>query len=150
MNKFYELSMIMVAGVLLGFFAGGCDDMNKVQEEYASREEIVYLTKVDSIVAYPEVGKVKFVYWIGADPKIEQTVVYWNVRRDSLEKDFIRTGPGKQKDSIEITGIPPGVYQFEFRNKNKRGDYSLYSTAVGTILDKTEGGGEGDGEGNGD
>lgn len=142
MKKICDMSAILVVSIILGFISFGCDDMNKVQEEYASRDEIVYLTKVDSIISHSRAGKIMFVYWIGADPKIEQTVVYWNARRDSLVKDFIRTGPGKQKDSIEITGLAPGIYQFEFRNKNSRGEYSLFSSKVGTILDEVEEGEE--------
>ena len=141
MDKTRYLKDIAAALLLTGIVATSvysCNDMNSIQEEYASREEIVYLTKVDSITAYLGVGNVKLVWWISADPKIEQTVVYWNVRQDSLVKDFVRTGPGKQKDSVTITGLAPGTYQFQFRNKNRRGEYSLYSSAVGRVLAEGE------------
>lgn len=137
-NSTYYLIFAFICIFTISHLTSGCNSLNDIQEEYASQEEIVYLTKVDSITTYPGVGEVKLVYWICADPKIEQTVVYWNVRQDSVVKDFIRTRPGKQKDSVVITGLKSGTYQFQLRNKNHRGEFSLYSTAVGRVLAEGE------------
>ena len=63
MKKLIKIAIGFAAALTALWMSGGCDDMNKTQEKYASREEIVYLTKVDSISSYPGVGKVKFVYW---------------------------------------------------------------------------------------
>lgn len=109
-----------------------CDDMNEIQREYADREERVYLGKVDSLVVMPGFGRAKITWYVTADPKIEQTIIYWNQREDSIVKDFTRTGSGVQKDSIIIENLPEGSTLFEFRNVNSRGETSLFTSVAVT------------------
>lgn len=106
-----------------------CDKMNDIQEEYAGREETVYLGKVDSIEYFPGFGRAKITWYISADPKIERTIIYWNMRQDSIVKEVNRTQSGVHKDSITLENLPEGSTLFEFRNVNSRGESSLYSTA---------------------
>lgn len=109
-----------------------CDDMNEIQREYADKEERVYLGKVDSIKSIPGFGRSKITWYIGTDPKIEQTIIYWNQREDSIVKNFVRHTTGVQKDSIIIENLPEGSTLFEFRNVNSRGETSLFSSAAVT------------------
>ena len=117
----------MLIGVL-----PSCDDMNDIQSEYADRDERVYLGKVDSLKAFPGFGRAKITWYITADPKIEQTVIYWNERTDSLVKNVSRTSSGVMKDSIIIENLPEGSTLFEFRNMNSKGEYSLYTSVTAT------------------
>ncbi len=103
--------------------------MNDIQQEYADREEIVYLGKVDSIEYFPGFGRAKVTWYISADPKIDRTVIYWNMRQDSIVKEVNRSGSGVHKDSITLDNLPEGSTLFEFRNVNDRGETSLFSTA---------------------
>lgn len=116
--------------LLLVFLLPSCDKMDDIQKTYAEREEIVYLGKVDSVKAYPGSGKVKLVWYMNADPKVEQTIVYWNLRKDSIVKTFNRTAAGGQKDSVVINNLPEGTVLFEFRNVNSKGETSLFSSAT--------------------
>ena len=111
------------------FFTISCNDMNDIQSKFADLDEETYLGKVDSIKSFPGYGKAKITWHIGSDPKIEQTVIYWNMRKDSIVKDFVRTQPGVQKDSIIVENLPEGTRQYEFRNINSLGQTSLYSKA---------------------
>src|SRR5690606_37926740 len=95
-----------------------CDKMNDIQEEFTSREDQVYLGKVDSIRFYSGFGRAKITWYIGSDPKIDRTIIYWNMRKDSVVKDFIRNTSGVQKDSIILDNLPEGSTLFEFRNVN--------------------------------
>lgn len=104
-----------------------CDDMNDIQSKFADREEQVYLGKVDSIKVFPGLERVKITWYVSADPKIDKTIIYWNMRNDSIVKEFNRNTPGVQKDSIIIDDLPEGSTLFEFRNKSNNGEYSLYS-----------------------
>lgn len=115
------------------FMLASCDKMNDIQQEYASRKEQVYLGKVDSIEYYPGFGRAKITWYIGADPKVERTIIYWNMRRDSIVKEFVREKPGVQKDSIILDNLPEGNILFEFRNTNSQGETSLYSSQTVTV-----------------
>lgn len=120
-----------VLGMLaLLLLAISCDDMNDIQSKFSELEEQTYLGKVDSVVAYPGFGRSKITWYISADPKIEKTVIYWNMRTDSIVKDFVREVAGVQKDSIIVENLPVGSTLFEFRNINSRGESSLYTVAT--------------------
>lgn len=126
MNKMKTLHIILdLLGALV--LLVGCDKMNDIQEKFASQEEQVYLGKVDSLKSYPGFGRAKITWYIGSDPKIENTIVYWNMRKDSLVIPFHRKTPGIQKDSLIVENLSEGSFLFEFRNTNSRGESSLFS-----------------------
>ena len=115
-----------------------CDRMNDIQQKYVdSSSDRVYLGKNDSLTAYGGYERVKLVWYINSDPKIETTVVFWNNRLDSLEIPFVRKQEGIQKDSVIIdrnmdgTPLAEGTYIFEVINKNQYGERSLTSITEG-------------------
>ncbi|MFV0606779.1 MAG: DUF4998 domain-containing protein [Niabella sp.] len=133
MKKIIQILLLALNSFIFIVFAlSSCDKMNDIQEEYANRVEQVYLGKVDSIKYYPGFGKAKLVWQINADPKIEQTIIYWNNRQDSILKPFNRTVSGIQKDSIVVDNLPEGSTLFEFVNINSMGERSLMSSATVT------------------
>lgn len=129
-NRLITASLVLIVALVC---IVSCDDMNEIQREYADREERVYLGKVDSLVTIPGFGRAKITWYVTADPKIEQTIIYWNQREDSVVKDFTRTGPGIQKDSIIIENLPEGSTLFEFRNVNSKGESSLFTSVAVTV-----------------
>ena len=102
MKKILEILKAILSVLIITSFVTSCDSMNDIQSKFADQDEQVYLGKVDSIRAFPGFGRAKITWYIGADPKIEQTVIYWNMRSDSIIKDFVRTGSGLQRDSIIV------------------------------------------------
>lgn len=128
-NKLIGISLTLML-TLAGFIS--CGDMNETQSEFAERDEIVYLGKVDSLKAFPGFGRAKVTWYVGSDPRIEKTVLYWNQRKDSMELDFVRKSPGVQKDSIIIDNLQEGSTLYQFRNKNSKGEYSLFSEVAVT------------------
>jgi hypothetical protein len=110
-----------------------CEKMDNIQKKYAEKAETIYLGKVDSVQSFPGFGRVKLTWYINSDPRIDQTIIYWNRRQDSLVKDFNRTTPGVQKDSVIIDNLPEGTSLFEFRNVSNEGKTSLYSSASVTV-----------------
>ncbi|MDD2247846.1 MAG: DUF4998 domain-containing protein [Proteiniphilum sp.] len=129
MNKLLTLMASLLAILIVGI---SCDSINDIQSEFAGMEERAYLGKVDSLKVQPGFGRAKITWYIGTDPKIEQTVIYWNMRRDSIVKDFVRATPGIQKDSIIIENLTESSILYEFRNKNSKGESSLYSSITVT------------------
>lgn len=123
----------IVSGILglLGIFllTTSCDNMNDIQSKYADLEEQTYLGKVDTIKSWPGLKRAKITWYIGSDPKIEKTIIYWNMRKDSIVKDFVRNTAGVQRDSIIVENLSEGTQLFEFRNINSKGKTSLYSSA---------------------
>ena len=102
-----------------------CDNMNDIHQKYLDEGEEVYLGKTDSVIAFDGVGRVKLVWYANGDPKIETTMIYWNLRQDSVEHTFSRVQHGVQKDSVIISDLPEGTYFFELVNKNSHGERSL-------------------------
>lgn len=127
MDKIFRCFLVSL--VLLGFIYA-CNSMNDIQSQFAEEDETIFLGRVDSLKAYPGFGRVKICWSIGSDPRIEQTVIYWNMRKDSIVKDFVRTTPGDQKDSIILEDFPEGKRLYEFRNTNSKGETSLYSSTT--------------------
>lgn len=130
MNKLITLVANLLVILLIGI---SCDSMNDIQSEFADREETVYLGKVDSLKVLPGFGRAKITWYINSDPKIEQTVIYWNMRRDSIVKDVVRSATSDiQKDSIIIENLDEIAIMYEFRNINSKGESSLYSSIAVT------------------
>ncbi|MCF3108744.1 DUF4998 domain-containing protein [Niabella sp. CC-SYL272] len=132
-----KLSILFYTALALPLFCmlllSSCDKMNDIQSKYEDKEETVYLGKVDSIKSYPGFGKTKLVWYISSDPKVERTIIYWNQRRDSVVKQFVRTTAGVQKDSVILEHLPEGSMLIEFRNTNNKGETSLLSSATATV-----------------
>jgi len=129
MKKYNNILKGLFGILAILLLAVSCDDMNDIQSKFANMDEQTYLGKVDSVKAYPGFGRAKITWYIGSDPKIEKTIIYWNMRNDSIVKDFTRHTPGIQKDSIIVENLPEGSTMFEFRNVNNRGETSLYTAA---------------------
>lgn len=130
-NAVFPLILCLLASFLL--LVSSCDKMNDIQEKFASREETVYLGKVDSIQTFPGFGRAKLTWYLSADPKIQRTIIYWNLRQDSIVKEFDRHAAGIVKDSVIIEDLPEGAVRFEFRNENDQGETSLYTSALVTV-----------------
>lgn len=124
------INTFISAGILIAMFIlASCSKMNDTQREFAERAEGIYLGKVDSIHSHPGFGRAKLTWYISADPRIEQTVIYWNKRKDSMVVDFKRTMDGIQQDSTIINDLEEGTTLFEFKNINSQGESSLVSSA---------------------
>ena len=130
-HKLFPVALGLLASVFL--ILSSCNKMDDIQRKYAEKEEQVYLGKVDSLMFFPGLSRTKLTWYISSDPRIDRTVIYWNLRRDSIVKDFNRTDPGVQKDSILIDNLPEGTTLFEFRNVNNEGETSLYSSISATV-----------------
>src|SRR5665647_130166 len=130
-HKIFLIALSLLASVFL--ILSSCNKMDDIQQKYAAREEQVYLGMVDSIQSFPGFNRVKLVWYISSDPRIDRTIIYWNLRHDSIVKEFAHTVPGVQKDSITIDNLPEGSSLFEFRNVNNEGETSLYSSAPVTV-----------------
>ena len=125
-----KLNFIFIC-LLSSIFFFSCDNMDDIHRKYAEKDEKIYLGKVDSLKAFSGLNRVKLTWYINSDPKVKSTIIYWNLKNDSIIKPFVRTLPGIQKDSIIIENISEGSYLFECGNFNERGELSLTTKVTG-------------------
>lgn len=113
--------------VAIGFY--GCKDMDDLAQPYYDEGEIIYLQKVDSLVAMSGRNRVKFKYLLISDPKVEQTVVSYNNGENELIVDLNKTN---SVDTVEvmIDNLTEKVHVFEFKNINAKGLSSVVTEAV--------------------
>lgn len=114
-----------------------CNDSDELYKEFIDEGETIYLGRTDSLITFSGIGRIQLKWYVNADPKIEETVIYWNMRQDSVVKSFQRTEKGIQADSLFIEGLPEGVYTFELFNRNKSGYRSLISSVQGEVFGET-------------
>ncbi len=123
-------NITLFLAVCFSFFLFSCGDMNEIQREFEEMEEQVYLGKIDSLKGFQGINSVKLTWYYNADPRIQNTVIYWNLRRDSLVIPVKHTTPGVRKDSVVIEGLSQNSHLFEMRNVNSLGQKSLFSTVT--------------------
>ena len=127
MKRYSYLGLATLLIVLIS-----CNDLEKIHQKYLDEGEQTYLGRPDSLKTYPGAGKVKLTWYQNADPKIETTVIFWNLRQDSLVQPFNRNPKGGyQKDSVIIEGLDEGSHTFELMNRGQDGEKSLFSTVQG-------------------
>jgi hypothetical protein len=110
-----------------------CNDTDELYKKFSNEEEKIYLGKTDSLIALSGIGRIQLKWYVNADPKIDETVIYWNARQDSVVKSFHRIEKGIQADSLVINDLPEGVYTFELINRNKSSYHSLISSVQGEV-----------------
>lgn len=126
----YAVQTGMSICLLFAIVLSACDDLNEIHQKYLDEKPVSYLGIADELTAYGGEGYVKLTWIQNADPRVVKTVIYWNHRDTSVVKDFVRTTPGAQKDSVFID-VPEGIYTFEVVNVDEDGGVSLATEAQG-------------------
>ncbi len=106
------------------FMFSACGDINDIQQKYLDEKPVAYLGIADSLIAYSGKRRVKLTWYLNADPRIKQTIIYWNQRNDSIVRNIVRTNPERQKDSVLIS-VSEGTYTFEVVNRGQNGEVSI-------------------------
>ena len=112
----YNLAIILCVS-----FISSCDDMYDIHKEYLDEGETVYLGKPYELKSFGGYERIKLTWKINADPKIEDSYIYWNNRKDSIIVAIDRLDTIMQR----IIDLPEGKYQLELLNRNKKGEKSL-------------------------
>ncbi|MDR2039390.1 MAG: SusE domain-containing protein [Bacteroidales bacterium] len=99
-------------------------DARKIKIKRLPRSSSV-LGSMQNVQVYPGYERILVTWEQNPDPMIEQTVLYWNNKADSVVIDFVRTEDGWQKESVYIPNLTEGTaYTFKLFNKNSLGDRS--------------------------
>lgn len=113
------LSIAIVGLSLYGFV--GCDDMNTIHEDYLNEGADVYIGAPQEVIARSGYERVELSWMQNSDPKIKETVIYWNSKRDSVVVPSDLTAEIMTKS----IAVPQGAYIFELMNRSEAGDMSL-------------------------
>lgn len=124
------LAPIVFSGILL--LHAGCSKMNDIQQEFVGDGEITYIAKADSIYAKGGINKVEIKWTLLSDPKIAGYKIFWNNRKDSLERPITR-GSGVDYIKVLLTDMEEGTYNFEIYTFDKIGNSSIKTTVVGKV-----------------
>lgn len=123
---------ILAACLMLSVFS--CDDMNSIHQEYIDRGEILYIGAADSIKVLSGFHKIGFEWKINADPRITQTVIYWNQRDTSVTVPVVRTQENEMWLTTLLNNIDEGEYIFEFEMQDDNGHISKSVEVAGAVL----------------
>ena len=122
----FLLIVLITAGIY------SCKDMMDFHQEYVKGGEIVYLAKVDSIVAYPGKNRVQISGYLKNAYNVNKVLVYWNNRADSMIFNYVKT---KNVDSLNlvIPNLTEKSYIFDIYTYNTDGNRSVKVPIAGTV-----------------
>ncbi|MDR0421611.1 MAG: hypothetical protein LBH72_01195 [Proteiniphilum sp.] len=124
----------VISSLLLAACLVTCGDINSIHQEYYDRGEDIYTGVVDSIKVFPGYEKALLVWEINADPRITETVIYWNQREDSAIVSANRNGQiGRLPMSYSLDELKEGDYVFEFVTRDDEGHHSMTQEAAALI-----------------
>jgi hypothetical protein len=111
-----------------------CDDMNSIIQDDLDKGEAIYPGKVDSLKAYPGIGRV-WLYWnLSPDRRVVKTVITYN---GGTKEKAVAAGEGARRDSVEITGLEEGIYSFSAYTVDKDGHRSIAVNALDATNSQT-------------
>ena len=125
--SFYKF--LLVPLIVAGIYS--CKDMMDIHQKYIKDGEIVYLTKMDSVVLYPGKNRIQISGYLANAYNVNTVLVYWNNRADSMIVDYSMT---KNMDSLNLV-IPNLVeksYIFDIYTFNNEGNRSIKVSVAGT------------------
>ncbi|MGL4805552.1 MAG: DUF4998 domain-containing protein, partial [Bacteroidales bacterium] len=107
------------------FAVTSCDSYTDIHQDYIEGGEIVYLQKVDSVVANAGYERIQLKLWYNNGDRLEKTIIYYNNYKDSIIVDLknkLKSG----KDSLDlIVDLPETNYNFNVINFNLFNQRSL-------------------------
>lgn len=102
-----------------------CDSYTDIHQDYIEGGEIVYLQKVDSVVANAGYERIQFKLWYNNGDRLSKTVIYYNNYKDSILID-LGGKLNRGKDSLEfIVDLEETNYNFNVINFNSFNQSSL-------------------------
>ena len=126
--SFYKflLFTLIVAGIY------SCKDMMDFHKEYIKNGEIVYLSKMDSVVSYPGKNRIQLSGYLNNGYNVNKIAVYWNSRADSMIFNYTKS---KTIDSLNliIPNLAEQSYIFEIYTTNTAGNRSIKVPIAGTV-----------------
>jgi hypothetical protein len=133
-----EINFLLMAALSLYLMQSlvSCDGMNDIHKKYYDMGEGIYTGALSALSIQYGFEKVHFMCLLNADPRITKTIIYWNLRQDSVEIPIVRTQSGSIVIERTLT-LPEGNYSFQFVTRDDQGHSSLAREASVEILGNT-------------
>jgi hypothetical protein len=124
------LYRLILAGSLCLLIVPACQKQDHYYKEFIKEGEIVYVGKVDSVVAHPGKNRIKL-SWHLKDININKVKVYWNSRQDSLLLNV--NGQDTDTMSVTIDALEERLYSFEIYTLDNARNSSIKVTAEANV-----------------
>lgn len=115
----------------------GCGEMNELHQIYLDRGETIYTGAVDSLEVYGGMNRVQLKWEMNADPRIEDLVIRWNNRADSVILPVDRSNPEKvgiYRDSLILDqNLTEGSILFQLYTRDGLGHTSVIREVTGEV-----------------
>lgn len=115
----------------------GCGDMNELHQVYLDRGETIYTGAVDSLEVCGGLNRVKLKWEMNADPRIDELVIRWNNKKDSVVLEVDRSVPEKvgiYKDSLILDeNLSEGSILFQLYTSDNQGHTSVVREVTGEV-----------------
>ncbi|MDR1221347.1 MAG: hypothetical protein LBL07_00520 [Tannerella sp.] len=128
----FKLTAILSVCLMISLLS--CENMNSIHEKYYDRGETLYIGVADSVKVLSGFHKIGFEWKINTDPRITQTVIYWNRRDTSVTIPVARTTEGEMWLKALLNDIDEGEYIFEFEMQDDNGHISKSTEVAGAVL----------------
>jgi ribosomal protein L13 len=129
--KIKTISLLCLV-ILSGVYLSSCKKMDDSYRQFVDKGETIYIAKADSIKIYGGRNRVEVTWLLLSDPKVTKYKLFWNNRRDSVEKSVTKTG---EVDTVKamLTNMSEGTYFFDIYLYDKLGNSSVKSTKSGRV-----------------
>lgn len=115
----------------------GCGEMNELHQVYLDRGETIYTGAVDSLEVSGGMNRVQLKWEMNADPRIEDLVIRWNNKKDSVILPVDRSDPEKvgiHKDSLILDeNLSEGSVLFQLYTRDNMGHTSVIREVTGQV-----------------
>src|SRR5665648_68346 len=117
------LNILLIGLILLT----SCEDQNYLHDKYLAEGEIIYDGSVNSLKAFPGIGRVKL-KWINTyDAKVTKCNISWNNGENNLMVNIsdVLVDTATNTCEVSLENLDEGYYTFELVNEDPFGHKSL-------------------------
>lgn len=125
----FLLYIIGFMASVTGFMA--CDSMQSPYEGFIEDGEIIYPSKVDSIIIYPGKNRMLVEFLKPDDPTLRKARIFWKNKQDSIDVPVDRD---QDTVSVFIDSLQQeGTYSVDIHLYDEEGNVSIGESAVGRV-----------------
>jgi hypothetical protein len=99
--------------------------------DYVDGGEIRYPGKANNLVYRGGKNRLEIQFTLGPDPSVDKTVIYWNLKKDSVVINIDRASLKGNTITKVIENLPEDIYNFEIYTYDKYGNKSVPSYLTG-------------------
>lgn len=112
---------------------GACKKLDDTYRDYIKDGEIIYVSKADSLRAFPGIHRAQLTWLATTDPKVTKAIISWNGGESTHEHLTTRI-PGKVWEKVTLENLAEGSYTFEVVTYDERGNKSIKTSVQGHVF----------------